>query len=141
MVVTPSRMPGWNNFPVADHLAARYDLPILVENDANLMAVGEARAWPGSDNLMVLKAGTGIGCGVIVGGRLHRGRGAAGDISHVRVRSDAAVVCACGHTDCLEVLRQRRRPGRRARPGGHRRRPPGRLVTLVATPSRRPPAR
>jgi predicted NBD/HSP70 family sugar kinase len=102
-VVTPSRMPGWNDFPVAEHLATRYDLPILVENDANLMAVGEARAWPGSANLMVLKAGTGIGCGVIVGGRLHRGRGAAGDISHVRVRSDAAVVCACGHTDCLEV--------------------------------------
>ncbi|MGN9788894.1 ROK family transcriptional regulator [Nonomuraea sp. ZG12] len=102
-VVTPSRMPGWNDFPVAEHLATRYDLPILVENDANLMAVGEARAWPGSANLMVLKTGTGIGCGVIVGGRLHRGRGAAGDISHVRVRSDASVVCACGHTDCLEV--------------------------------------
>lgn len=105
-VVTPSRMPGWNDFPVAEHLAARYDLPILVENDANLMAVGEARSWPGARNLMVLKAGTGIGCGVIVNGRLHRGRGAAGDISHVRVRrddTDAAVVCACGHTDCLEV--------------------------------------
>ncbi|WP_336205563.1 ROK family transcriptional regulator [Nonomuraea sp. LPB2021202275-12-8] len=102
-VVTPSRMPGWNDFPVAGHLATRYDLPILVENDANLMAVGEARSWPGSENLMVLKAGTGIGCGVIVNGRLHRGRGAAGDISHVRVRSDTAVVCACGHTDCLEV--------------------------------------
>ncbi|MFG6198774.1 ROK family transcriptional regulator [Nonomuraea sp. JJY05] len=102
-VVTPSRMPGWNEFPVAGHLAARYDLPILVENDANLMAAGEARWWPGSQNLMVVKAGTGIGCGVIVNGRLHRGRGAAGDISHVRVRSDSSVVCACGHPDCLEA--------------------------------------
>ncbi|MEV4889471.1 ROK family transcriptional regulator [Nonomuraea sp. NPDC059023] len=102
-VVGPSRMPGWNNFPVADHLRARYDLPVLVENDANLMAVGEARSWPGADNLMVLKAGTGIGCGVVVNGRLHRGRGAAGDISHVRVRTDSSIVCACGHRDCLEA--------------------------------------
>ncbi|MEU4228574.1 ROK family protein [Nonomuraea sp. NPDC026600] len=102
-VVTPSRMPGWNNFPVAEHLGLRYDLPILVENDANLMAAGEARHWPGCDNLMVLKAGTGIGCGVIVNGHLHRGRGAAGDISHVRVRSDSSVLCACGHPDCLEA--------------------------------------
>ncbi|MGN9842434.1 ROK family transcriptional regulator [Nonomuraea sp. H19] len=102
-VVTPSRMPGWNDFPVADHLATRYDLPILVENDANLMAAGEARWWPDRENLMVVKAGTGIGCGVIVNGRLHRGRGAAGDISHVRVRSDSSVLCACGHPDCLEA--------------------------------------
>lgn len=102
-VVTPSRMPGWNDFPVADHLATRYDLPILVENDANLMAAGEARHWPGRENLMVVKAGTGIGCGVIVNGRLHRGRGAAGDISHVRARSDSSVICACGHPDCLEA--------------------------------------
>ncbi|MCC5579494.1 ROK family protein [Microtetraspora sp. AC03309] len=102
-VVSPSRMPGWNNFPVAEHLGRRYDLPVLVENDANLMAIGEARAWPGCDNLMVLKAGTGIGCGVIVEGRLHRGRGAAGDISHVRVRTDSSVTCSCGHSDCLEA--------------------------------------
>ncbi|MDP9848534.1 ROK family transcriptional regulator [Streptosporangium lutulentum] len=102
-VVSPSRMPGWNNFPVAEYLGARYDLPVLVENDANLLAVGEARAWPGCDNLMVLKAGSGIGCGVIVDGRLHRGRGAAGDISHVRVRTDSSVMCSCGHPDCLEA--------------------------------------
>ncbi|MEU6998576.1 ROK family transcriptional regulator [Nonomuraea sp. NPDC046570] len=102
-VVGPSRMPGWNNFPVAEHLGGRYDLPVLVENDANLMAVGEALSWPEADNLMVLKAGTGIGCGVIVNRRLHRGRGAAGDISHVRIRADSSVTCACGHPDCLEA--------------------------------------
>ncbi|MCG5212020.1 ROK family protein [Streptosporangium soli] len=102
-VVSPSRMPGWNNFSVAEHLGARYDLPVIVENDANLLAVGEARAWPGCDNLMVLKAGTGIGCGVIMDGRLHRGRGAAGDISHVRVTTDSSVMCSCGHPDCLEA--------------------------------------
>lgn len=73
-VVAPSRMPGWNNFPVAERLGAHFDLPVLVENDANLMAAGEARAWPKCETLMVLKAGSGIGCGVIVNGTLHRGR-------------------------------------------------------------------
>ncbi|WP_214416548.1 ROK family transcriptional regulator [Sphaerisporangium fuscum] len=102
-VISPSRMPGWNEYPVRDHLAARFGVPILVENDANLMAAGEYLAWPGCENLMVLKAGTGIGCGIIAGGRLHRGRGAAGDISHVRVRSDQSVICSCGHSDCLEA--------------------------------------
>ncbi|MGH3392904.1 MAG: ROK family protein [Actinomadura sp.] len=103
-VVSPSRMPGWNEFPVRDHVAERTGLPALVENDANLMAVGEHRlGWPGLDNLMVLKLGTGIGCGVIADGRLYRGRGAAGDISHVRIRSDSTIDCSCGHPDCLEA--------------------------------------
>ncbi|WP_245681708.1 ROK family protein [Actinomadura kijaniata] len=103
-VVSPSRMPGWNDFPVRDFLAGHAAVPVLVENDANLMAVGEHRhSWPELDNLMVIKLGTGIGCGVIVDGRLHRGRGAAGDISHVRILSEATVDCSCGHPDCLEA--------------------------------------
>ncbi|MBP2703767.1 ROK family transcriptional regulator [Microbispora sp. RL4-1S] len=102
-VVAPSRMPGWNGFPVAERLGGHFDLPVLVENDANLMAVGEARSWPGRDTLMAVKAGSGIGCGVIVNGTLHRGRGAAGDISHVRVSSDSSTACSCGHLDCLEA--------------------------------------
>ncbi|WP_207923683.1 ROK family protein [Actinomadura bangladeshensis] len=103
-VVSPSRMPGWNDFPVRDFVTRHAGVPVLVENDANLMAVGEHRAsWPSLDNLMVIKLGSGIGCGVIVDGRLHRGRGAAGDISHVRILSEATVDCSCGHPDCLEA--------------------------------------
>ncbi|WP_433337657.1 ROK family protein [Spirillospora sp. CA-294931] len=103
-VVSPSRMPGWNDFPVRDYVTEQSGIPTLVENDANLMAVGEHRdAWPGLDNLMVIKLGTGIGCGIIADGRLHRGRGAAGDISHVRILSEATVACSCGHPDCLEA--------------------------------------
>ncbi|WP_217711477.1 ROK family protein [Actinomadura sp. NAK00032] len=103
-VVSPSRMPGWNDFPVRDHVGGLTGVPVLVENDANLMAVGEhRRSWPSLDNLMVIKLGSGIGCGVIVDGRLHRGRGAAGDISHVRILSEATVDCSCGHPDCLEA--------------------------------------
>jgi predicted NBD/HSP70 family sugar kinase len=103
-VVSPSRMPGWKDFPVRDYVAQRAGAPTLVENDANLMAVGEYQSsWPQADNVMVLKLGTGIGCGVIAEGRLHRGRGAAGDISHVRIRSEATIDCSCGHPDCLEA--------------------------------------
>ncbi|MES9544025.1 ROK family protein [Actinomadura sp. NPDC000600] len=103
-VVSPSRMPGWNDFPVRDYVTGRVGVPALVENDANLMAVGEHRgSWPALDNVMVIKLGSGIGCGVIVDGRLHRGRGAAGDISHVRILSEATVDCSCGHPDCLEA--------------------------------------
>lgn len=103
-VVSPSRMPGWNDFPVREFVDAHAGIPALVENDANLMAVGEhRRSWPDLDNVMVIKLGSGIGCGVIVDGRLHRGRGAAGDISHVRIRSEATVDCSCGHPDCLEA--------------------------------------
>lgn len=103
-VVSPSRMPGWNDFPVRDFVTAQAGVPALVENDANLMAVGEHRhSRPACDNLMVIKLGSGIGCGVIVDGRLHRGRGAAGDISHVRILSEATVDCSCGHPDCLEA--------------------------------------
>lgn len=103
-VVSPSRMPGWNDFPVRDFVAGHTGVPALVENDANLMAVGEHRnSWPSLDNVMVIKLGSGIGCGVIVDGRLHRGRGAAGDISHVRILSEATVDCSCGHPDCLEA--------------------------------------
>ncbi|MGP4029430.1 ROK family protein [Actinomadura sp. 3N407] len=103
-VVSPSRMPGWNDFPVRDFVAGHTGVAVLVENDANLMAVGEHRhSWPALDNVMVIKLGSGIGCGVIVDGRLHRGRGAAGDISHVRILSEATVDCSCGHPDCLEA--------------------------------------
>lgn len=103
-VVAPSRMPGWNDFPVGERLGELLGVRVLVENDANLMAVGEHRyGWPGRDNLMAVKAGTGIGCGIIASGKLHRGRGAAGDISHVPVHGPEPVTCSCGHSDCLEA--------------------------------------
>jgi predicted NBD/HSP70 family sugar kinase len=79
---------------------------VVVDNDANLMALGEHRtAHAHLDTAVYVKAGTGIGAGVISGGRLHRGaQGSAGDISHCRVIADPAPLCSCGNTGCLEAV-------------------------------------
>ena len=73
-IVSPSRMPGWNGFDVAAFCAGRVDVPVIVDNDANLMALGAHRtAHSELDHAVYIKAGTGIGSGVISSGRLHRG--------------------------------------------------------------------
>jgi predicted NBD/HSP70 family sugar kinase len=75
-----------------------------VDNDVNLMALGEHRARPGLEHLLFVKIGTGIGCGIIVSGQLHRGAdGAAGDIGHIRVPGCEAP-CRCGNIGCLEAV-------------------------------------
>ncbi|WP_328424371.1 ROK family transcriptional regulator [Micromonospora sp. NBC_00389] len=105
-IVSPSRMPGWNGFDVAAFCADRVEVPVLVDNDANLMALGAHRtAHSELDHAVYIKAGTGIGSGVISSGRLHRGaQGSAGDISHCRVVADPAPPCTCGNAGCLEAV-------------------------------------
>ncbi|NUT41610.1 MAG: ROK family transcriptional regulator, partial [Thermoactinospora sp.] len=102
LAVNPPLMPGWDGFPVPEWLAARAGAPVLVDNDVNIMALGEHRA---AEHLLFVKVGTGIGCGVISGGRLHRGaQGAAGDIGHIRLPSADHVMCRCGNLGCLEAV-------------------------------------
>ena len=88
------------------HLAARFGVPVAVDNDANLAALGEHRLRFGdAHHSITVKAGTSIGSGIIVDGRLHRGAtSAAGDITHTRIDIDAGVACACGNVDCLETV-------------------------------------
>ncbi len=105
--IFPSIMPGWDNYPVRERLAARYGAPVWVDNDVNAMALGELRAGvaAGHRNVIVVKIGTGIGAGVISDGRLHRGaQGSAGDVGHIHVSDDRSVVCRCGNEGCLEAL-------------------------------------
>lgn len=105
MAVHPPIMAGWHEFPVSDHLQKRFGVPVLVDNDVNIMALGEQFAMsPQVDDFIYLKVGTGIGSGLILGGRIHRGAdGAAGDIGHVQATSED-VVCRCGNTGCLEAV-------------------------------------
>ncbi len=105
--VAPPIMPGWDGYPVRDRLAAGYDAPVWVDNEVNLMALGEWRGGVarGERDVVCVKIGTGIGAGLISGGRLHRGaQGCAGDIGHIAITDDISIVCRCGHTGCLEAL-------------------------------------
>jgi glucokinase-like ROK family protein len=100
-------MPGWDGYPIRAAFAARYDAPVWVDNDVNVLALGEVRAGAaaGHENVVVVKLGTGIGAGIISEGRLHRGaQGSAGDVGHIQVTDDPAVVCRCGNRGCLEAL-------------------------------------
>jgi predicted NBD/HSP70 family sugar kinase len=104
--IAPPIMPGWDGYPVARRLGERFGAPALVDNDANLMALGErSRAWPDTEHLMFVKVGTGIGAGLISHGRPLRGaQGSAGDIGHIHVRDHDDVLCRCGNRGCLEAV-------------------------------------
>lgn len=103
----PPIMPGWDNHPVRERFASRHGVPVWVDNDVNVMALGEYRAGVarGHDAAIFVKVGTGIGAGILIDGKLHRGaQGSAGDVGHVQVSDDPAVVCRCGNLGCLEAL-------------------------------------
>jgi predicted NBD/HSP70 family sugar kinase len=104
--VNPPIMPGWDDFPIPEWFADRYGAPVLVDNDVNIMARGEHWVhWRATEHLLLVKVGTGIGCGIVADGHIHRGaRGAAGDIGHIRATDRADVVCRCGNVGCLEAI-------------------------------------
>jgi glucokinase-like ROK family protein len=105
--VAPPIMPGWDGYPIRERLSSKYNAPVWVDNDVNLMALGELRSGvaQGEKDVVFVKVGTGIGSGLISGGRIHRGAdGAAGDIGHVAVTNDPNVVCRCGNIGCLEAI-------------------------------------
>lgn len=83
----PPIMPGWDRFDVPGYVQRTFDVPVLVDNDVNILALGEhALSWPGVDDLVFVKVSTGIGAGIISGGVLQRGaQGSAGDMGHVQV--------------------------------------------------------
>ncbi len=105
-LISPSRMPGWDGLDVASELTRLTGVPAVVDNDANLMALGEhISRGEDVDDFVFVKAGSSIGGGVIIGGALHRGhRGIAGDISHVAVHGAPATPCSCGRNGCLDAV-------------------------------------
>ncbi|WP_404393730.1 ROK family protein [Humibacillus xanthopallidus] len=102
----PPIMPGWDGYDVPAHVSRVFDVPVLVDNDVNIMALGEhAVAHPDVEHLLFVKVATGIGAGIISGGRLHRGAvGAAGDLGHVAAPHAPEVLCSCGNLGCLEAV-------------------------------------
>lgn len=104
--VSPPIMPGWDRFPVREYLAREYGCPAVVDNDANIMAVGEwqSGAARSVDDFLFVKIGTGVGCGIYQNGDVYRGTdGCAGDIGHIQVDAQGPV-CSCGNAGCVEAL-------------------------------------
>ena len=110
--VAPPIMPGWNGFDIRGFMLSAFGAPCWVDNDVNLMALGEQAVLKATnqhgtaaDNLLFVKVGSGIGAGIISGGKVHRGaNGSAGDIGHVAIAEDSKVVCRCGQIGCLEAI-------------------------------------
>lgn len=122
-VVQPPIMPGWDGYPVPERLRGALDqhvgplgplgpagaageLPVLVENDANLMAYAEQRhGYPDCAAFLLVKVSTGIGAGVVVDGGMYRGiDGGAGDIGHIRLSDAPDALCRCGSYGCLAAV-------------------------------------
>lgn len=105
--VDPPIMPGWDGVAVPELLQATYPVPVLVDNDVNIMALGEywTRWRHRVDSMLFVKVGTGIGSGIVANGNIYRGQhGAAGDMGHVQVASAGNTTCRCGNLGCLEAV-------------------------------------
>lgn len=98
----PPIMPGWGGWPVIETVRERFDVPVYLENDADAMAYGEFSELVGKHPrpLVLVKASSFIGAGIVIGGRIYRGfDGGAGDIGHVLVGGETR--CRCGRLGCL----------------------------------------
>ncbi|MFI6284362.1 ROK family protein [Streptomyces sp. NPDC051018] len=114
-VVQPPIMPGWDRYPVPERMREAYArqvtggsdrVPVLVDNDANLMAYAEQRLhYPDCAAFLLVKVSTGIGAGVVAGGEPYRGiDGGAGDIGHIRLHDRLDALCMCGSYGCLAAV-------------------------------------
>jgi glucokinase len=134
IVINPPNLPCWHNFPLAKKISEAHRLPTLLDNDANAAALAEALwgAGAGYDSVFYATLGTGIGTGVVLGGKIYHGRtGAAAEGGHVSIDFHGPR-CACGKLGCIEALASGPAVARRARerlrdnsPGG------GKLLTLA----------
>lgn len=106
VVITSHHSPGWDRFPLSAWATETLRLPCRTENDANAGAWGEYRfgAGRGADSLVYITISTGIGGGMVLDGKPHRGKdNLAGELGHIPV-SEAGGVCSCGGRGCLETF-------------------------------------
>ncbi|MBT2696549.1 ROK family glucokinase [Bacillus sp. ISL-40] len=98
---------GWENFPLQNILEIEASLPVVVDNDANIAAIGEMwkGAGKGAKNLICVTLGTGVGGGIIVNGEIVHGvNGAGGEIGHITSVPKGGSACNCGKSGCLETV-------------------------------------
>lgn len=100
-------IPSWADYSISQRLSRHFNAPTWIDNNVNLMALGESTADPLRDeaNTILIKVGSGIGAALISQGKLHRGTdGVAGEIGHVQIIKDDRLVCSCGKSGCLEAV-------------------------------------
>lgn len=105
LIVTPPNLPGWDTVPLRKMTLDKFQVPSYLINDAKAAAIGEHEfgAGKGTDNLIVLTLGTGIGGGIIIGGKLYLGQsGSAGEVGHMTI-DVGGPKCSCGNTGCWEM--------------------------------------
>lgn len=117
MILSPPNLPGWDRFPIVGLVEKRFGVPSLLDNDANMAALGEQRygAGRGLNEMVYITISTGIGGGIIIGGDLIHGvDDGAGEVGHMTVLPDGPK-CGCGAYGCLEALCSGSSIARRAR--------------------------
>ena len=117
IVLNPPNLPCWRNFPLAEKIAAKYGVPVKLDNDANAAALAETRwgAARGFRYVFYATIGTGIGTGIVLDGRIYHGNtGSAGEGGHVSI-DYRGPLCPCGKRGCIEVLAAGPAIGARAR--------------------------
>jgi len=107
ILIAPPLMPTWENFPIKNYVAETFpNATVVVDNDVNILALGELHAGGGKDlkNFIWVKIGTGIGSGIIANGEIYRGAsGVAGNIGHIEAEHNGTI-CRCGNRGCLEAV-------------------------------------
>ncbi len=107
VLIVPPIMPGWERYPIRRKIQAHFpETTVVVDNDVNVMAMGELRTGAGQnvENFIFVKVGTGIGAGIVVHHQIYRGsNGCAGDIGHIQVDRNGPV-CHCGNVGCIEAM-------------------------------------
>ena len=117
IVLNPPNLPCWRNFPLAERIAAKYRMPVKVDNDANAAALAETRwgAAQGFHFVFYATIGTGIGSGIVLDNAIYHGKtGSAGEGGHVSI-DYRGPLCNCGKRGCIEVLAAGPAIGARAR--------------------------
>jgi predicted NBD/HSP70 family sugar kinase len=106
-----SMLAGWNGYDIRGFMSATFNAPAWVDNDVNLIGLGEYSMLrgtaddPGTDNMLFVEVGIGVGAGIISDGKVHRGaNGTAGDIGHIQAHENETILCRCGQLGCLSAV-------------------------------------